>query len=419
MENIKVDEYKRLSIEIQNVFITFVISQQYLKNKMVQNTNAVKRLVSLDVLRGLTVMFMIFVNNGAGEEIFSTLQHSKWNGMTPCDLVFPFFLFIMGISTYLSLRKGGFRWTHQQARKTVKRTLLLFLIGLLINWFDMAMDGRPLDFAHLRIMGVMQRIAICYGATVAAVLTIHHLTHSFRGLWILVALLLTGYSILLIAGGGYDYDSSTNILSRVDHALLGDAHLYHKSPVDPEGLLSSFSAMTNTMIGFLVASWALRKEQSELGHPHLVTLSRLLVCGAALSLVGWLLQFGLPLNKRVWSPSYVLLTCGIAASLQGLLVGWLDIYRAAQQMADSDSAGQPWFVRLTLWFGMNPLFLYVASEAIGIFFGAVGVKSGAYALLHAVIVNGYWASVAYATLFVALHALMGWTLWKKQVFIKL
>ena len=106
---------------------------------MKQNTNAVKRLVSLDVLRGLTVMFMIFVNNGAGEEIFSTLQHSKWNGMTPCDLVFPFFLFIMGISTYLSLRKGGFRWTPQQARKTIKRTLLLFLIGLLINWFDMAL----------------------------------------------------------------------------------------------------------------------------------------------------------------------------------------------------------------------------------------------------------------------------------------
>ena len=386
---------------------------------MIQQTDAVKRLVSLDVLRGLTVMFMIFVNNGAGEEIFSTLQHSKWNGMTPCDLVFPFFLFIMGISTYLSLRKGGFRWTHQQARKTIKRTLLLFLIGLLINWFDMVMDGRPLDFAHLRIMGVMQRIAICYGATVAAVLTIHHLTHSFRGLWLLVALLLTGYSILLLAGGGYDYDSSTNILSRVDHALLGDAHLYHKSPVDPEGLLSSLSAMTNTMIGFLVASWALRKEQPELGHPHLVTLSRLLICGAIMAFAGWLLQFGLPLNKRVWSPTYVLLTCGIAASLQGLLVGWLDIYRAAQQTADSNSAGQPWLVRLTLWFGMNPLFLYVASEAIGIFFGAVGVKNGAYDMLHAVIVNGYWASVAYATIFVALHALMGWVLWKKHVFIKL
>ena len=386
---------------------------------MKQNTNAVKRLVSLDVLRGLTVMFMIFVNNGAGEEIFSTLQHSKWNGMTPCDLVFPFFLFIMGISTYLSLRKGGFRWTPQQARKTIKRTLLLFLIGLLINWFDMAMDGRPLDFAHLRIMGVMQRIAICYGATVAAVLTIHHLTHSFRGLWVLVALLLTGYSVVLLAGGGYDYNSVTNILSRVDHALLGDAHLYHKSPVDPEGLLSSLSAMTNTMIGFLVASWALRKERPELGHPHLVTLSRLLVCGAIMAFAGWLLQFGLPLNKRVWSPSYVLLTCGIAASLQGLLVGWLDICRAQSQTADSGSAGQPWLVKLTLWFGMNPLFLYVASEAVGILFGAIGIKDGAYSLLHAVILNGYWASVAYAALFVALHALMGWALWKKRVFIKL
>ena len=223
--------------------------------------------MSLDVLRGLTVMFMIFVNNGAGEEIFSTLQHSKWNGMTPTDLVFPFFLFIMGVSTYLPacVRADSVGHISRPVRPSSAQ-LLLFLIGLLINWFDMAMDGRPLDFAHLRIMGVMQRIAICYGATVAVVLTIHHLTHSFRGLWVLVALLLTGYSVVLLAGGGYDYNSVTNILSRVDHALLGDAHLYHKSPVDPEGLLSSLSAMTNTMIGFLVASWALRKERPELGH---------------------------------------------------------------------------------------------------------------------------------------------------------
>ena len=105
--------------------------------------------------------------------------------------------------------------------------------------------------------------------------------------------------------------------------------------------------------------------------------------------------------------------------MQGLLVGWLDICRAQSQTADNGSAGQPWLVRLTLWFGMNPLFLYVASEAVGILFGAIGIKDGAYSLLHAVILNGYWASVAYAALFVALHALMGWALWKKRVFIKL
>ena len=375
-----------------------------------------KRLVSHDVLRGITVAGMILVNDGYGDT-FATLQHSKWNGMTPCDLVFPFFLFIMGISTYISLRKFQFRATGQVVGKIIRRTVVIFAIGLFINWFALLLK-EGFSFEHLRIMGVMQRIAICYGATVAAVLTIHHLTHSFRGLWILVALLLTGYSILLLAGGGYDYDSSTNILSRVDHALLGDAHLYHKSPVDPEGLLSSLFAMTNTMIGFLVASWALRKEQSELGHPHLVTLSRLLVCGAIMAFAGWLLHFGLPLNKRVWSPSYVLLTCGIAASLQGLLVGWLDIYRA-RQTAGKSTVEQPWPVRLTLWFGMNPLFLYVASEVVSIVFGATGIKDGAYALWHAVIASGYWASVAYAALFVTLHALMGWALWKKQVFIKL
>lgn len=386
---------------------------------MTLHAGTATRLVSLDAMRGLTVAFMIFVNNGAGDFIFSTLQHSKWNGMTPCDLVFPFFLFIMGISTFLSLRKGGFRWTHRQARKTLRRTVLLFLIGLAINWSDMAMDGRPLDLAHLRLMGVMQRIAICYGATVAAALTIHHLTHSFRGLWALVALLLAAYAVALMAGGGYDYDSATNILARVDQAVLGQAHLYHKSPVDPEGLLSSLSAMTNTMIGFLVASWALRKEQPELGHPHLVTLSRLLACGAALTLAGWLMQFGLPLNKRVWSPSYALLTCGLAASLQGLLVGWLDICSAQGQTAGSGSHGGPWLLRLALCFGMNPLLLYVVSEAVSIVFGATGIKNGAYSMLHVAIANPYWASVAYATLFVAMHALLAWVLWKKRIFVKL
>ena len=377
-----------------------------------------KRLVSLDVLRGLTVMFMIFVNNGAGDEIFSTLQHSKWNGMTPCDLVFPFFLFIMGISTFLSLRKGGFHWTSRQAHKTIKRTLLLFVIGLLINWFDMAMDGRPFDIAHLRIMGVMQRIAICYGFTVAAALTIHHLTHSFRGMGLLVAVLLVGYTLILLLGGGYDYDSSTNLLSRVDHAVLGDSHLYHKSPVDPEGLLSSLSAVCHTMLGFLMASWAFRKPDEASAQSPVTMLSRLMVCGAALAFVGWLLQFGLPLNKRVWSPSYVLLTCGLAALLQGLLVWWLDVrpaqHRPAQQVASPSS-----MVTMTLIFGTNPLFLYIVSELLSIVFGSTGIKQSAYDAIHFVIVNGYWASVAYATLFVVLHLAMGAVLWKRRIFIKL
>ena len=120
-----------------------------------------KRLLSLDVLRGITVAGMILVNNGF-EEGFAALQHSAWNGLTPCDLVFPSFLFIVGFSTWLSLSKVQFQPTPAVLRKVVRRTVLIFAIGLFINWFALAMDGRPADFAHLRYWAVLQRIAVCY-----------------------------------------------------------------------------------------------------------------------------------------------------------------------------------------------------------------------------------------------------------------
>ena len=118
-----------------------------------------KRLLSLDVLRGATVCLMILVNNGAGKHIYATLQHSKWNGMTPCDLVFPFFLFIMGISTYLSLKKTNFTWSRQVAFKIVKRTVLLFLIGLFINWFDMAISGNALASLYATLQSAFSHFA--------------------------------------------------------------------------------------------------------------------------------------------------------------------------------------------------------------------------------------------------------------------
>ena len=121
--------------------------------------NKSPRLQSLDVLRGMTVAGMILVNNGYGES-FEMLRHSKWNGMTPCDLVFPFFLFIMGISCYLSLSKSKFTASGPVLFKILKRTVLLFAIGLFINWFDHAIEGDLLCFGHLRIWAVMQRIAL-------------------------------------------------------------------------------------------------------------------------------------------------------------------------------------------------------------------------------------------------------------------
>ncbi|MBM6993630.1 MAG: DUF1624 domain-containing protein [Prevotella sp.] len=386
------------------------------------------RLISLDVFRGMTVMLMIFVNNGAGEEIFSTLQHSKWNGMTPCDLVFPFFLFMMGMSTYLSLKKTGFAWSRQTGWKIARRALLLFLIGLAINWLDMACSGRPLDLAHLRIMGVMQRIGLCYAATALAAIVSTRLSGSLHPVAWAAGVLLAIYAAIVVMGGGYDYDASTNILSIVDHRLLGEAHLYHKSPVDPEGLVSTLSAIAHTMIGLWVASWALARKS---GAATLSTLERFLLSGAALTFAGYLLTFALPLNKRIWSPSYVLMTCGFAALLQGLLIAIIDrpgvssSGATAPPSAVTSGVASPvgtksgWVTALCLIFGTNPLFLYVASEVLSIVFGSTGVKDAVYQGLHAVITNGYWASVGYATLFVLLHALMGYPLWKRHIYIKI
>jgi len=354
------------------------------------------RLLSLDILRGLTVAAMILVNNGAGKFTFSTLQHSRWNGMTPCDLVFPFFLFIMGISTYLSLRKTNFTLSAPVMKKIVRRTVLIFLIGLAINWFDMACDGRPFDFAHLRFYGVMQRIALCYFAVSMLALVMNHrylLPVSFG--------LLLVYAIIISAGGGYVYDSARNILAQVDLNLLGYDHLYHKSPVDPEGLLSTISAIAHTMIGFFCGKLICNARDNDEKVMHLMLI------GAALVIAGWLLQFEYPLNKRIWSPSYVLVTCGGAAMLQGILMYIIDI-----------RGSKSWTTPL-LVFGINPLFLYVVSELLGILFGATGIKDGAYSAINTVITNPYFASLCYALLFVSLHAAMGWILYKRKIYIKL
>lgn len=377
-----------------------------------------RRLVSLDVLRGLTVMLMIFVNNGAGHHIFPMLQHAKWNGMTLADVVFPFFLFIMGVALFLSLKKFRFEWSVPLVRKIVKRTVLLFVIGLAINWFDMACDGRPFDLGHLRIMGVMQRISLCYGLTAFAVLALASLSRACGTRHVLVAVLgglvvalLIGHGYMLLAHGGFDYDATTNYLARIDQSALGFDHLYHKSPVDPEGLGSTLAAACNTMLGFLLAALAFGERRSDRARHA----QRMFADGGGLLIVLAALACGaISLNKRVWSPSYVLMTCALAAMLQSLLIAAIDVHQVARRQAVPRLAG-----RLTLVFGTNPLFLYVASEVLAIILSVTGLKDGIYGVLHGLIASEPWASVAYSVLFLAVMTLMGYPLWKRHIFIKL
>ena len=385
-------------------------------------------------MRGLTVALMILVNNG-GEHNYSFLEHSRWDGLTPCDLVFPFFLFMMGISTYLSLKKSDFKPSPAIYKKIAKRTLLLFLIGLGINWFDMICSGSGLDFAHLRIWAVLQRIALCYGVVSLLAISINHryFIHTIIGLIVI-------YMGILVFGNGYAYDASTNILAQVDRHLFGIDHLYHKSPVDPEGLLSTIPAIAHTMIGFLCCKYISIPGQTVVSKVKVLKVAGLVM--VALGFVLSLLGFGI--NKRIWSPSYVFVTCGFASWILGILVQFIDgkseMANGAKTQTANDGKTQTAndgktqtangaktqtarkdnvLTKVLLAFGMNPLFLYVLSEALAIVFGAYGIKEMAIEGIRSVVSDDYLVSLTYAISFVALHAAIGAWMYHKRIFIKL
>lgn len=363
-----------------------------------------KRLVSLDLLRGLTVAMMILVNNGYGES-FEQLRHKEWNGMTVCDLVFPFFLFMVGISTYLSLRKTQFQATTAVLKKIFKRAVLLFLIGLGINWFDHAIGGDVLCFGHLRIWAVMQRIALCYlAASLFAVYANHKYTIPT------IVALLAVYTLIITLGNGYAYDAEANILAQADLRLFGYDHLYHKSPVDPEGLLSTIPAIAHTLIGFLCGKLVCSKVSPK------EKVRNIFIFGALLTIAGFALSLWLPLNKRIWSPSYVLATCGLAMLLLSLIIKIEQTTPLIQR--DGQGGGSAVAVAF-LVFGMNPLFLYVLSELMAIEFGHFGISEWLFNSIHSVVSAPKWASLCYALTFVFINWLVGYILYRKKIFIKI
>ena len=353
------------------------------------------RLRSLDVLRGLTVALMILVNNGVGSPQFHQLQHSAWNGLTLCDLVFPLFLFMVGVSVWLSRKR-------LTPRKIVTRTLRLFLVGVLLHVWDQCLDGEWAFWPGLRLWGVLQRIALCYAA--AAFMVYYgrgrHLTMAAGGALVL-------YALLLYYGNGYAPDES-NLLCRVDRWLVGEAHLYRKSPIDPEGLLGTLPAIAHTLIGVLVGKGV--ESLKSLG--SLRSLGPLGAVGAAMTAAGLMLSLWLPLNKRIWSPSYVLVTCGLATLLLLLLIG---LERSKPSLPRVFTSSLP---HLFIAFGMNAFFLYVLRELLAPVVGHLGLNQTIY---EAMLGGGFdprMASLCYALLFDGFIALVAWALWKRQIFVK-
>ena len=360
-----------------------------------------QRLLSLDVLRGLTVAAMILVNNGWNHDHYAPLQHVKWNGLTVCDLVFPFFLFMVGVSIYISMsRHAG---EPGMVKKILKRTLLMFVIGVALHTWDMLIWGDGADIpAKLRIWGVLQRIALSY--CFASLFF-----HLFKGkyLWHAILSLLVIYGIILIVGNGYSENPEENWLSRVDRTLFGN-HIYQKvldgrSPVDPEGLVSTIAGITHALVGVVCGRAIMTvKDNKE-------KIMQLLLVAVSIGLVGYLLTFSFPLNKRIWSPSFTLVTCSMAASLLGIFLYVIDI------------KGHTRWCRIFQMFGMNALFLYVFSEMIPSVFGTTGITQGIHDFWTTIFgeANIHVISLFGALTIVALVALLAWILDKKKIYIKI
>ena len=400
---------------------------------MSATTTKSTRILAIDILRGITIAGMILVNNpGNWGRIFAPFEHAEWNGMTPTDLVFPFFMFVMGMCIYIAMKKFDFACNKSTVYKITKRMVLIYLVGLGIGWFakfcfrwasplEEASFGEQLwymvwPFDSIRLTGVLARLAICYGITALLAVTVKH-----KNLPYIIVTLLVGYFIILMAGNGFAYDE-TNILSIADRAVLTDVHMYHDNGIDPEGLLSTLPSIAHTLLGFMVGSLLFKTTDEHSDHTDVRTgiiLSKvvpLFIVGTILIFSGFLLSYGCPLNKKVWSPTYVLVTCGLASSHLALLIWLIDVkgYRRWSKFFEV--------------FGVNPLFLFVLSDFFAIVFGAFrftvnGTQTSIIGFMYnqvlSPIFGEYGGSLAYAVLFLILNWCIGYQLYKRKIYIKL
>jgi len=373
------------------------------------------RLLSLDVFRGLTVALMIVVNNpGSWAHIYPPLRHAAWHGLTPTDLVFPFFLFIMGVSVALAL--GRHRESGAPAvvlyRKILRRTVVIFLLGLLLNGFPFGLAGPQSvgeAFANLRIMGVLQRIALCYLLTALVALR----WPTWRGRAAVAGLLLVLYEPamrlpLVAAGGGFELE--TNLVRLLDVRVLGPAHMYHvgEVPFDPEGLLSTLPAAVTSLLGLLVGGYLRRRSLN--GLPPLVSAGAILTAG------GLLLSLVEPLNKQLWTTSYTVLTGGLAVLALALCLHLVD-GRGLRRGVDV------WRV-----FGQNPLVAFLGSGLLARLLvlirvpraegGSISLKGALYQEMLVPALGPLNGSLAFAVLLTGLWWALLWALDRRGWHIK-
>jgi predicted acyltransferase len=381
------------------------------------------RLISLDVFRGATIAAMILVNDpGSWSHIYPPLEHAEWNGWTPTDLIFPFFLFIVGVSMTLSFASRIARGLTRRALivHVVRRSVLIFAIGLFLNGFP------DFDFSSIRIMGVLQRIALCY--LVAGLLYLFTFQRepapqhpagvraNIRVTAAVAIALLIGYWALMtfvpVPGYGAGHlGKDDNLGAYVDRTLMG-GHLWSESVTwDPEGLLSTLPAIASLLIGILAGEW-LRSDR----RAHRKALG-LAAAGLGLMIAGWLIHPDFPINKNLWTSSFVLFTGGFAMLALAVCYWIIDV-----------RAWRAWTAPF-LVFGMNAILAYALAALVSEvstdfdflnFHGHETTLHGwiydKYFVPHASPVN---ASLAFAIFFVLVIFALLWPFYRGKLFLRI
>lgn len=351
--------------------------------------------MSLDVLRGLTVALMILVNNPGGDLYYDFLQHASWNGLTFADIVFPFFIFVLGVAIPYSfsrrIEEGASK--KKLLLKVVKRTVILFALGLFINWFS------TFDLATIRVMGVLQRIALCYFFSSLIFL---FLKSKWRILLTVAIPIAYWMLMVFVPVPGYGAGVLTedgNLAAYVDRLLLGN-HLY-SGTWDPEGLLSTLPAIATSLLGVLAGQY-LRSERRNRVKALNLFYSGLLGLG-----IGIVWNFWFPINKNLWTSSYVAITGGLALVLLAACFYLFDVKR---QVA---------WGKVFCVMGRNALFVYVLSEILNLALIHTSLKSQIYGGLFASWAGPLPSSFFYALGFLAFCWVIAAVLYWRKVFVKI
>ena len=381
-----------------------------------QSAPGASRLLSLDVFRGITIAGMILVNNpGTWAHIYDPLEHAAWHGWTPTDLIFPFFLFIVGVSITLAFARRVEQGGRQRDLylKIVRRSLIIFALGLFLATFPFVKDFsnlQPIDLSAVRLLGVLPRIAICYFFT-----ALIFLNTDWRKQLGIVAALLVGYWLVMrfVPTPGYlpgDYSKEGSIAAFIDRKILG-AHIWKGGKIyDPEGLLSTIPAIATTLCGVLAGHW-LRGRRGDMEK-----VAGLFVAGATGVVLGWAWGHWFPINKALWTSSYVVFTTGMALQFLAFCYWLIDIKQYRR-----------WALPFVI-FGVNALAVFVLSGVLARLFTlwkmprADGTPGNLQVFIHEHLFAS-WAAPLNASLFYAITFVLLWLglmaiLYRRKIFIK-